>query len=84
MSVILTHTEEHEGKKMEITGIYTPKDNTVEEIMSVQIDTPVGMISVTDLFVNVAELDVAVNKIIDRVDRREIYRQEQPDMQDAA
>lgn len=84
MSTILTHTEEHAGQKMEITVIYTEKDNTVEEIMSVTIDTPVGPISVSDLFMNVAELEVAVNKIVDRVDWREIYRQLQPDMQDAA
>lgn len=84
MPVILTHTEQHNGQKMEITVIYTPKDNTVEKVFDVQIDTPVGPISVSDLFIEVAELDVAINKIVDRVDWREIYRQEQPDMQDAA
>lgn len=84
MPVILTHTEQHNGQKMEITVIYTPDDNTVEEVLTVTIDTPVGMISVSDLFVNVAELEVAVNKIVDRVDWREILRQQQPDMQDAA
>lgn len=85
MSTILTHTEEHAGQKMEITVIYTEKDNTVEEIMSVTIDTPVGMISVSDLFLlGVAELEVAIDKIVSRVDWREIYRQLQPDMQDAA
>lgn len=84
MSVILTHTEEHAGQKIEITVIYTPTDNTVEEILSVAIDTPVGMVSVSDLFMNVAELEVAINKIVDRVDWREICRLQQPDMQDAA
>lgn len=85
MSVILAHTEEHEGQKLEITVFYDPKDNTVEGVMSVQIDTPVGMISVSDLFLlGVAELEVAIDKIIARVDWREILRQEQPDMQDAA
>jgi hypothetical protein len=85
MSVILTHTEQHAGQKMEITVVYDPKDNTVEEILSVQIDTPVGMISVSDLFlIGVSELCVAINKIVDRVDWHEIYRQEQRDMQDAA
>jgi hypothetical protein len=85
MSVILTHSEQHEDQKLEITVVYTPKDNTVEEVLSVQIDTPVGMISVSDLFLlGVAELCVAIDKIISRVDWHEIYRQEQPDMQDAA
>jgi len=83
MSIILTHTEQHAGQKMEITVIYTPLDNIVEEIMSVQIDTPVGMISVSDLFMNVAELEVAVNKIVDRVDWREIYKKEVGDNETA-
>jgi len=84
MSIILTHVEEYNNQKMEITVVYSSKDNVVEEICTVGIDTPVGMISVSDLFVNIPEMDVAINKIIDRVDWREIYRQQQPDMKDAA
>jgi len=84
MSIILTHVEEYNNQKMEITVVYSSKDNVVEEIFTVGIDTPVGMISVSDLFVNIPEMDVAINKIIDRVDWREIYRQQQPDMKDAA
>lgn len=84
MQVLLTITEQHEGQKIEIDVIYNPNDNTVEEILSVQIDTPVGMVSVSDLFMNIPEMDVAINKIVDRTDLREIYRQQQPDMQDAA
>jgi hypothetical protein len=84
MSVILTTTEQHEGQKLEIWVAYTPKDNTVESINAVFIDSPVGPVAVGDLFMNIPEMDVAINKIIDRTDWREIYREQQADMQAAA
>jgi hypothetical protein len=69
---------------MEITVVYDPKDNTVDEVLSVQIDTPVGMISVSDLFlIGVSELCVAINKIVDRVDWHEIYQKDEGDNETA-
>lgn len=84
MALILSTTEQHNNQKIEIFVKWDREQNIVLEIKSVFIDSPVGMIPVGCLFTNIPELDVALNKIIDRTDWREIYRLMQVDMQDAA
>jgi hypothetical protein len=83
-TVILTTTEKHEGQKLEIWVLYTSDDNTVESIYAVFIDSPVGMIPVGDLFISIPEMEVALNKIVDRTDWREVYREMQEDKKEAA
>lgn len=73
--LILSHTEEHNGQKLEIFVKYNAEQNTVLEIKSVFIGSPLGMIPVGSLMINIPELEVAINKIIDRVDWREKARE---------
>lgn len=82
--IILSSTEQHENQKLEIFVKYNKEENVVLEIKSVFIDSPVGMIPVGNLLMSIPEMDVALNKIIDRVDWREVYRSMATDMQDAA
>ncbi len=75
MALILSTTEAYNGQRLEIFVKYEPADNAVEEIKTVRISSPVGMIPVGDLLAHIPEFDVALNKIIERTDWREIYRQ---------
>lgn len=75
--LILSTTITHESQSMEIFVKYDTEQNIVMEIKSVFISSPLGMISVGNLFINTPELDIAINKIIDRTDWREIYREMQ-------
>lgn len=80
MAVILTTAEQHAGQELKIYVKYDAKENVVLEIKSVFI----GVLAVGSLLTNIPEMDVALNKIIDRVDWREIFRNQQQSMQDAA
>jgi hypothetical protein len=84
MSLILSTTEKHEDQKLEIFVKYDKDENEVLEIKSVFIDSPVGMIPVGCLFMSIPEMDVAINKIIDRTDWHDIYRQMCVEMEEAA
>jgi hypothetical protein len=84
MPLILSTTEKHEGQSMEIFVKYDKDENIVLEIKSVFIDSPVGMIPVGCLLMSIPEMDVAINKIVERVDWREIYRQMCVEMEEAA
>lgn len=84
MALILSTTEQHKDQKMEIFVKWDREQNIVLEIKSVFIDSPIGMIPVGCLFTNIPELDVALNKIIDRIDWREVFRQMQVDYEEAA
>lgn len=84
MPLILSTTEQHEGQKMEIFVKYDKDENVVLEIKSVFIDSPLGMIPVGCLLMSIPEMDVAINKIVDRVDWREKYRELCSEMEEAA
>lgn len=84
MPLILSTIEQHEDQRIEIFVKYDTKENEVLEIKSVFINSPVGMIPVGCLLMSIPEFDVAINKIIERTDWREIYRQMQVDMEEAA
>jgi hypothetical protein len=74
MSVILSTTvDHHNGQSLEIFVKYCSTSNVVLEIKSVFLNTHGMKLPVGDMFINVPELDVAINKIIDRVDWLEIY-----------
>jgi len=84
MPIILSTIEKHEDQKLEIFVKYDKDENEVLEIKSVFIDSPVGMIPVGCLLLSIPEMDVAINKIVDRTDWREIYRQMCEEMNVAA
>lgn len=84
MPLILSTIERYKDQKIEIFVKWDKEENIVLEIKSVFIDSPVGMIPVGCLFTNIPELDVALNKIIERTDWRDIYRQFQLEMEEAA
>lgn len=84
MPVILSTTEKHEDQTMEIFVKYDKDENVVLEIKSVFIDSPVGMIPVGSLLMSIPEMDVAINKIIDRTDWREKYQDMCREMEVAA
>lgn len=71
---ILRHTITTDRHELEIFVKYDPRDNTVEEIKSINIKHNGRTIPVGSLFIGIPELEVAVNKIVDRIDWREIYR----------
>lgn len=73
--LILSHTEEHNGQKLEIFVKYSTEQNTVLEIKSVFVSSPLRMIPVGSLMISIPELEVALNKIIDRVDWQEKARE---------
>lgn len=72
MPTLLSTTITHKDQTLEIFVKYNADDNTVEEIKSVFLNSHGMKIPVGDLFINTPELDVAINKIIDRIDWREI------------
>lgn len=75
MSVKLSHTEELNGTYLEITVDYDPKENEVVGISGICIGHGVFSTPIGDLFItHVPEMDVAINKIIDRVVWRDLYR----------
>jgi len=72
---MLTYTEKFNDASLNITVIYDAKNNDIEQVMTVTISKMGIEISVSDLFMDeggISEMDVAVDKIISRVDWREL------------
>jgi len=70
--MLLTHSIAHNGQTIEISVYYTPSINTVREIKSIWIHSMGGKLPVTGILMHLFEPQI--NKIIDLVDWREIYR----------
>jgi len=70
--MLLTHSITHKGQTIEISVYYTPSTNTVREIKSIWIHGMGGKLPVTGILMHLFEKEI--NKIIDQVDWREIYR----------
>lgn len=74
MSELLTHIESFNGQELEISVIFDIKNNEVEKIFDISVKYMGLTIPVGDLFIShISEMDVAIDKIISRVDWMEIY-----------
>lgn len=70
--MLLTHSITHKGQLLEISAYYAPLTNNVTEIKSIWIHSMGGKLPVTGIMMHLFEPEI--NKIIDSVDWREIYR----------
>lgn len=70
--MLLTHSITHKGQLLEISVYYTALTNNVTEIKSIWIHSMGGKLPVTGIMMQLFETEI--NKIIDGVDWREIYR----------
>lgn len=70
--MLLTHSITHKGQLLEISVYYTALTNNVTEIKSIWIHSMGGKLPVTGIMMHLFETEI--NKIIDGVDWREIYR----------
>lgn len=70
--MLLTHSIAHKGQLLEISVYYTLLTNNVTEIKSIWIHSMGGKLPVTGIMMHLFETEI--NKVIDGVDWREIYR----------
>lgn len=70
--MLLTHSIAHKGQLLEISVYYTALTNNVTEIKSIWIHSMGCKLPVTGIMMHLFETEI--NKIIDGVDWREIYR----------
>lgn len=70
--MLLTHLITHKGQLLEISVYYTALTNNVTEIKSIWIHSLGGKLPVTGIMMHLFEKEI--NRIIDNVDWREIYR----------
>lgn len=70
--MLLTHSIVHKGQTIEISVYYTPSTNHVTEIKSIWIHSMGSKLPVHGILMHLFETEI--NKIIDRVDWRKIYR----------
>jgi hypothetical protein len=79
MSVILTHISEICGQELEIVVNFNIKEFEVEDIREVYVTgSPLNQLGqstlpVWSLFKEIPEMEVAIDKIVQRVDWRELY-----------
>ena len=70
--MLLTHSITHKGQIFEISVYYTPLTNTVAQIKSIWIHSMGKKLPASEILMHLFEPEI--NKIIDGVDWREIYR----------
>jgi hypothetical protein len=70
--MLLTHSITHNGQILEISVYYAPLTNTVTEIKSIWVHSHGSKLPVTGIMMKLFECEI--NKIVDNVDWREIYR----------
>lgn len=70
--MLLTHSITHKGQILEISVYYTALTNNITEIKSIWIHSMGGKMPATGIMMHLFETEI--NKIIDGVDWREIYR----------
>lgn len=73
MSITLTHFEPFGNHTLEITVKYDKSERIVLDVVSIFVDFDEIRTDLLSSFISVSEFDVAVNKIIDRVDWAELY-----------
>lgn len=70
--MLLTHSITHKGQILKISVYYAPSSNNVTEIKSIWVHSMGGKLPVTGIMMHLFETEI--NKIIDGIDWREIYR----------
>ena len=73
MAIVLTYSEKIDGQSIEIAVEYDVKNFEVEGIDAVYVIAGCVCVDVWPIFSQIPEMDVAINKIVDRVDWRELY-----------